>query len=162
MVMFFLDIDDFKNINDTHGHDVGDTVLVQLVKHVKERMREGDRVYRYGGDEFVVLVESENFYEVSQKINDIRREFFKENIPGKKEKILNIGTSWGSVKFNTGDFLKNGKPEDTIRILKKKADRCMYAVKYYRLIQDILIQKGKIKNGQSEKNGLGVPRFDEE
>ena len=87
---------------------------------------------------------------------------FTQNIPGKKEKILNIGTSWGSVKFNTGDFLKNGKPEDTIRILKKKADRCMYAVKYYRLIQDILIQKGKIKNGQSEKNGLGVPRFDEE
>lgn len=37
----------------------------------------------------------------------------------------------------------------------------MYAVKYYRLIQEDLIQKGKIKEGQLEKNGIGVPQFDE-
>lgn len=51
-----LDIDKFKSINDTYGHDVGDHVLSQLVSVLDEKMRAGDKVFRLGGDEFAVVM----------------------------------------------------------------------------------------------------------
>ncbi|MFN3467851.1 MAG: GGDEF domain-containing protein, partial [Candidatus Brocadiales bacterium] len=52
----FLDIDDFKRINDTHGHAVGDSILVELAKVAKGQLREVDVVGRYGGEEFCVIL----------------------------------------------------------------------------------------------------------
>ena len=51
-----LDIDHFKNINDTHGHQGGDEILASLARVVGSVLREGDQVYRYGGEEFVVIL----------------------------------------------------------------------------------------------------------
>jgi len=56
-VMFFVDIDYFKALNDTRGHDVGDLLLVELAGRLRGVVREQDTVARQGGDEFVVLVE---------------------------------------------------------------------------------------------------------
>jgi diguanylate cyclase (GGDEF)-like protein len=52
-----LDVDDFKAINDVHGHDTGDQVLVEVVRRVQDALRAEDTIARIGGDEFVVLAE---------------------------------------------------------------------------------------------------------
>ncbi len=54
--MIFLDIDHFKSINDEHGHDAGDAVLRGVAQCLKDAVRATDGVFRYGGEEFVVLI----------------------------------------------------------------------------------------------------------
>lgn len=56
LVVIFLDIDGFKEINDTYGHEVGDKLLVVLAKEMKQALREGDTLARIGGDEFVAVL----------------------------------------------------------------------------------------------------------
>jgi len=56
MAVCYLDLDGFKQVNDTHGHEAGDKVLVEISRRIKETIREGDTVARLGGDEFVVLL----------------------------------------------------------------------------------------------------------
>jgi diguanylate cyclase (GGDEF)-like protein len=53
--LVMLDLDDFKDINDLHGHAAGDEAICTLVQRIAERLREADRLYRYGGEEFVVI-----------------------------------------------------------------------------------------------------------
>jgi diguanylate cyclase (GGDEF)-like protein/PAS domain S-box-containing protein len=54
--VMYLDLDNFKSLNDTHGHGVGDLLLVEVARRLKESVREMDTVARFGGDEFVVLL----------------------------------------------------------------------------------------------------------
>jgi diguanylate cyclase (GGDEF)-like protein/PAS domain S-box-containing protein len=56
--ILFLDMDNFKNLNDTLGHDVGDLLLIDVAKRLNDAMREGDTIARLGGDEFVLLLEN--------------------------------------------------------------------------------------------------------
>jgi len=57
VAMLLADVDDFKRINDTHGHDVGDRLLVAVARRIREHVRPGATVARLGGDEFAILVE---------------------------------------------------------------------------------------------------------
>ena len=68
--VLFLDMDKFKTLNDTLGHDYGDLLLVEVAQRIQSCVREVDTVARLGGDEFVVLIEeiSTNAEEVSQKV----------------------------------------------------------------------------------------------
>jgi len=64
MAVLFLDLDDFKLVNDTYGHDVGDAVLRVLAERLLHAVRPADLVTRLGGDEFVV---------VAEEVADVRR-----------------------------------------------------------------------------------------
>jgi len=72
MALVFVDLDDFKSVNDTLGHDAGDFVLIEVAKSLSKSVRENDTVARLGGDEFVLILEDikdvENLNKICQKI----------------------------------------------------------------------------------------------
>ncbi len=73
MAIMFIDLDNFKTINDNYGHKEGDNVLIETAKRLKDVLREEDIVYRFGGDEFIVTLEhirnSEDIAKIAQKLN---------------------------------------------------------------------------------------------
>jgi diguanylate cyclase (GGDEF)-like protein/PAS domain S-box-containing protein len=87
LALFFIDLDNFKSINDSLGHSVGDAVLINVSKHIKNVLRDDDIVGRYGGDEFLVLIEdfqaNEDLSYLSEKlINSLIAPIYHfENIP---------------------------------------------------------------------------------
>jgi len=74
LAVMFLDLDKFKSINDTHGHDVGDVVLKEVARRLKENTRDDDTVCRLGGDEFLYLLaevpDGRTVALIAQKISD--------------------------------------------------------------------------------------------
>lgn len=86
--LIMIDLDHFKNINDTHGHLAGDCVLTHLAKRVKEMVRASDVFARYGGEEFVVLLrhsDEEGAWQLSERMRQTVEKtpvpFEKKNIP---------------------------------------------------------------------------------
>ena len=71
MAMLFIDIDKFKQINDVHGHAVGDQILVDIATNLQKQLREYDYAMRIGGDEFIVLLNdvtsTEDVLEISER-----------------------------------------------------------------------------------------------
>jgi len=108
--LLFMDLDHFKNINDTHGHDFGDLLLKEVVKRILPHLRAEDIMARLGGDEFVIVltdINEEKLVVVIEKILGLFREPW--NIDGHR---LNISTSIGVVLFpkdgmDAGELLKN-------------------------------------------------------
>ncbi len=118
--LIFCDLDNFKPINDTYGHNVGDEILKHVADYLKKTLRKEDTICRFGGDEFVILVEDlENFERLDtilKKINDISNQPCV--IDGH---AINIGMSIGASIF----------PDDGIdaKSLIKSADNAMYKAK---------------------------------
>ena len=77
-----LDIDDFKNLNDTLGHQVGDKALVHLVDLLRKSMRPSDVLCRFGGEEFVLMLPATSLDEAAKAISRSLREFSAQAIPG--------------------------------------------------------------------------------
>ena len=118
--LMFIDLDGFKNINDTYGHNAGDTVLVETAYRLEDSIRSMDIAARIGGDEFIVLLtnvkDESNAGVIAQKIIDKLNEDFKVS-----QDILNIGASIGIASF----------PQDASNIdsLVSSADAAMYKAK---------------------------------
>ena len=124
MAVLFIDLDGFKNINDTHGHDVGDELLQQVAIRLQGCVRSSDTVVRFGGDEFVLLLTglhspNEAAYVAEKVLRLMQKEF--ELSKGKSKTSAFIGCSIGIAMYpNDGD-------NDTE--LLKIADTMMYKVK---------------------------------
>ncbi|HSD95552.1 MAG TPA: EAL domain-containing protein, partial [Sulfuricaulis sp.] len=120
LAVLFLDLDRFKNINDTLGHDIGDSALRVASERLKECVREGDTVARLGGDEFTVLLEdianADDVPAIAQKIVDALSRPFSVN-----NREFVITTSIG-VSLYPGDG------EDSQKLLRN-ADTAMYRAK---------------------------------
>ena len=78
MALFFIDLDNFKEINDSLGHNIGDKVLIEITRRLRSKIREEDTLARLGGDEFTIIMENlDNIHDASilaQKIQHICRE----------------------------------------------------------------------------------------
>lgn len=123
--LLFLDLDHFKVLNDTLGHDVGDLLLKQVAERLESCVREGDTVAHIGGDEFVVLLEdlSESAIEAATHIETIGEKIlFSLNQPYQLEELKHQSTpSIGAVVFND--------QQHTQEDLLKHADIAMYQAK---------------------------------
>jgi diguanylate cyclase (GGDEF)-like protein/PAS domain S-box-containing protein len=119
-VVLMIDIDDFKKINDTFGHPVGDDVLKQLSKLLKNELRSTDILARYGGEEFsVILPETDlekSIFIAERLLMTVDQAFFS--------------TSAGQLRISVsiGGAMLSGA-QDTFRILINKADEALYQSK---------------------------------
>jgi diguanylate cyclase (GGDEF)-like protein len=71
--VILLDIDKFKNINDTYGHAAGDQVLVAMAKTLLHQMRSSDTICRYGGEEFLLVLPNSNLEETRRRAEDLHQ-----------------------------------------------------------------------------------------
>ena len=99
LTLILFDIDHFKMVNDTYGHNAGDSVLKELSALVKSLLRNGDIFARWGGEEFVVLLQDTSLVESAKLASRLRSEIerFHFNIVGK------VTCSFGVSQFGAGD-----------------------------------------------------------
>ena len=120
LVLAILDIDDFKLVNDTYGHPVGDAVLVGFTKHLKESVRQNDIICRYGGEEFLILMEVENEEEARQAIMRLH-----EGVRRLKMTDYDI-----SITFSSGmEYISENDSGRSIEEIIKVIDERLYIAK---------------------------------
>lgn len=124
--VFFIDVDKFKQVNDGHGHLVGTSLLNQVGDVIKEEFRDSDFVYRYGGDEFVVIVRDVKADIANKIVNRLLdsikgHEFSAYDDIDDKEHLFKISVSIGVAGF---PFDATSKKE-----ILSLADRMMYEAK---------------------------------
>ena len=123
--LFFIDLDDFKRLNDTRGHYVGDLLLKQVAQRIADCLREGDTVARLGGDEFVVLLE-----DLSDKA--LEATSYAESVGAKILAALNQPyVLQGDPHHSTPSIGVTlfGDPPSPLEELLKQADLAMYRAK---------------------------------
>lgn len=116
--LLFVDIDDFKHVNDSYGHPQGDKILKEVAQEIVATVRADDRVVRYGGDEFLVLlpnIDGEQAISIAQRIQDRLVEISRD------EKFVPITVSIGIASY----------PKDATdkHSLIRSADMAMYRAK---------------------------------
>jgi len=117
--ILLIDIDDFKQTNDTYGHLAGDRVLIFLAKLISSTLREGDKIFRFGGEEFLVLLNrcnQENANNVARRILDGVR----SNTLLYKNDQIKITLSIGSSEL---------QKQDSLETFIDRADKALYKAK---------------------------------
>ncbi|HTH44179.1 MAG TPA: EAL domain-containing protein [Oxalicibacterium sp.] len=124
LAILFIDLDDFKNVNDTLGHSAGDQLLREVATRLRAALRSTDKVVRIGGDEFTVVLESihheENVANIALTINQALQQPF--------DLVRNTGLHKSRIGASIGIsmFPRDGRDVET---LIKNADIAMYAAK---------------------------------
>jgi diguanylate cyclase (GGDEF)-like protein len=116
-----LDLDNFKHINDTHGHLTGDQVIKNLVSLLRRSFRRSDILGRYGGDEFVVIMQDTSVEQAATVLERVRDEFSR--IQHRSE--LNGKHFSTTISTGISAYPKFTEPDE----LQSSADRAMYAAK---------------------------------
>ncbi|MEG3619662.1 diguanylate cyclase [Magnetovibrio sp. PR-2] len=120
LAVMFLDLDEFKAINDTFGHDMGDVVLIETAKRIRRVLRESDKLARLGGDEFIImlteLTSPNDAHLVAEKVISILSEPFD----------LSVGEQKLGVSIGISLFPQHGSDTET---MLSNADVAMYDAK---------------------------------
>ena len=114
-----LDIDNFKRLNDQHGHEVGDQALIHLANVARRCMRPSDTLARYGGEEFVILMPDTTLENGIEAMTRLQRELTKAFYLSGKDKIL--------ITFSAG--VAQLEPDESGQDAIKRADKAMYLAK---------------------------------
>ena len=110
--LLVLDIDFFKQVNDAHGHLVGDQVLRMFAERLRHHMRFYETPFRYGGEEFVVILQNTSFEEAEQVAERLRRLIDNAPFVVSQRLDLSLTVSIGAATLDIGD---DSKGEDLIR-----------------------------------------------
>lgn len=152
----FLDLDRFKNINDSLGHHVGDDILIEVSARLKGCMREVDTVVRLGGDEFVLLLDNMDKSGIEAVLDRVTVELKRPLI--RQDLLFNLSSSMGVAVY----------PDDggTAEELLKNADTAMYRVKdlgregyrFYQPEMNVAIAE-RMRMDQAMRQGLACGEF---
>jgi diguanylate cyclase (GGDEF)-like protein/PAS domain S-box-containing protein len=121
LCVVMLDIDDFKQFNDSFGHGPGDTILREVGRVLRDRLRKSDISCRYGGDEFVLVLRDSSIADTQERMEQIRL-FLKELEIHYGEQVL------GPITLSVG-IAQAPEHGTTTRVLLRSADEAMYAAK---------------------------------
>jgi diguanylate cyclase (GGDEF)-like protein len=119
--VLFIDVDHFKNVNDQHGHAVGDLVLTMVAKTLSNSVRSFDFVGRWGGEEFIAILSNVDAIELHTFANRLRALVEQSHLAG--------GTSDQPVRVTASIGATITRVEDTLTTLVQRADGHMYASK---------------------------------
>jgi diguanylate cyclase (GGDEF)-like protein len=119
--IIWLDLDHFKGINDTYGHRIGDEALIHIARLIREQIRAYDSTARWGGDEFLILLQGgdlELLQSLSQRLCDC---------VAKTSLIAACGTA---IRLNISAGAYLGTPQDDLETLLRRADLALYEAKH--------------------------------
>ncbi len=119
LCLAMLDLDDFKKLNDSYGHDVGDDALVHLAERTREVLRSSDMLARYGGEEFVILMPNTLPRDAVQVTNRVRRALTKKIFLHQNRKLF--------ITFSAG--IAERRAGENLDALIKRADVALYRAK---------------------------------
>ncbi|PCM44278.1 GGDEF domain-containing protein [Marinobacter sp. ANT_B65] len=114
--VIMMDIDHFKKINDEHGHGIGDQVLLSLVSLIQQRIRKTDQLFRFGGEEFVLILSGVDCNGLKQIANDLQAHVRQQ---------LRCGENAVTVSFGVARLHPDGTAEGWL----KRADAALYEAK---------------------------------
>ena len=138
-----VDIDDFKRVNDTLGHIYGDEVLLLVSQIMRDSLRESDLLFRFGGEEFVIVTENLDIEGARTAFERFRFAIESFNFP----QVGQVTISFGAVKVDSGDV---------VHAVLDKADKALYYAKQNGKNQvcfyDLLLAKGVIEAPKTTLN----------
>jgi diguanylate cyclase (GGDEF)-like protein/PAS domain S-box-containing protein len=120
LTLILLDLDNFKAFNDAYGHVEGDQVLLRLGQVTKRCLRQTDSAYRYGGEEFTILLPVTTSQEGAVTAERIRTEFNKERFSPESGKEIHVTVSIGFAQY---------KPQEDMKAFVHRVDQLMYLAK---------------------------------
>ncbi len=118
--VLLLDVDHFKRINDTHGHPIGDEVLRQVAEAVTENVRPSDFVFRYGGEEFLIVLVETSLRQAATIAERMRQALATKAITASGLEPFHVTVSIGAAEHG-------GHPDENY--LVKEADNALYRAK---------------------------------
>ncbi len=120
VAVLMLDIDEFKSINDRYGHDAGDEVLIAFSHAISARMRKGDIFSRFGGEEFVLILNKVNESDAQYLADELRILLAKQE----------VGTQRGCIKYTVSIGVSLSDDVSDLAMLITNADKALYQAKH--------------------------------
>jgi len=129
--ILFIDVDHFKQVNDGHGHIVGSLLLSQIARELEKVLRETDLIYRYGGDEFVILLPETEKSSAKEVGNRILQHLAKKRFTRGSDDEIQISVSIGVAEFPTDTKDKEEvlqAADDMMYMAKKSGRGCVFVI----------------------------------